>query len=108
MSISSQDYKEDIKSFECHRVASSTKLIKPWKVKIFRLIRYMDIAQATESNLIHGMFLVVQSLQLIYYTFEVYLAWGQTHTAEYKLDQQFAEVLRFFHISGDRKSTRLN
>ena len=66
-------FQHSMKAFESHFVASSSRMIKPWKVKTFRLVRYMDISQSIESDFIHSMFLIIQSLQLIYYNFSVYV-----------------------------------
>lgn len=62
-----------IKAYESHATVKGAKIINTWKIKLFRLIRYMDLSQTIESSLVQGMFIFVQSIQLIYYYLAIYV-----------------------------------
>lgn len=62
-----------IRAFDTNIVNSNTKIIKPWKTKIFRLIRNMDISQIIDSDLIHGCFILIMTLQILYYIGNVFV-----------------------------------
>ena len=64
---------EGMRAFENDFQISSKSSAKPWLIKLFRLIRFMDISQTIESDLIHGLFLLIQSLQQIYYLLSIYV-----------------------------------
>lgn len=62
-----------ILSFESSTKSSGTKIIKPWKTKLFRLIREMDLSQTLESSFGHSIIILLQTLQMIYYNLAIYV-----------------------------------